>query len=156
MKKISILLLFVITFPSLNGTFAQPGSYPYSGLPLNPKSSPIFGTDILINDQPAQNQRKVALCSAFNGWLFAAYTYSVGNYPYLSISKSMDDGVSWSVLYNEVATGPHIGIEKIDAIVIGDTPEDLKLILCLLLRDSITGITGATVPRFKCQYGRIY
>jgi len=54
---------------------AQSGNPGVSANPLTGSRSPIFGKDIVINDQPGQNQQNLSVCSAFNGWLYAVYFY---------------------------------------------------------------------------------
>ena len=65
------VLLLILSLNRLNAQTGLPGN---SVIPLKPQS-PLFGKDIVINDQPDQDQHKVALCYAFNGWLYAAVTY---------------------------------------------------------------------------------
>jgi hypothetical protein len=56
-----------------------------------------FSTDQVIHSKPAEDQRNLRIASAFNGWLYAAYTINnatsgIGGV-YVSVSK--DNGASW-------------------------------------------------------------
>ncbi len=138
MKKLCTILLFVIPFLSLNGIFAQSGTYPNSGLPLNPKSSPLFGKDIIINNQPFQNQENVCVCSAFNGWLFASYTYQTPQGPYESFLKSTDNGITWEEMLNGIIGLPSEKITKLDIIAQGGSLSDLKIFTAICNYDTNT------------------
>ncbi len=152
MKKIYTFLLFVIPFLSLNGIFAQSGTYPNSGLPLNPKSSPIFGKDIVINDQPSQNQQNVCVCSAFNGWLYAAYTFNDSLAPRISILKSIDHGITWQEIFQDyIEITLAVKVERVKIQVCGNTVSDLRLFLSCLHHDTVNSIGYAQVIRFNCE-----
>lgn len=67
-------------------------------LPLNPGRSVIFGKDIVIHDQADRDQQSIAVCSAFNGWLYAAYSYDSIGVLWLSVWRSTDNGMHWENL----------------------------------------------------------
>src|ERR1035437_5068556 len=93
-----VLLLFFISF---NGLLAQSGLLGGTVVPFQPDKSPIFGFDTFINNQPQQNQRNIAICSAFNGWLYATYSFfdNSVNQDAVTILRSKDNGGTWSVLF---------------------------------------------------------
>jgi len=98
-------------------------------LPLNPGRSVIFGKDIVIHDQPDRDQRNIAVCSAFNGWLYAIYSYDEEFFQDLSILRSVDNGITWEVLL-EGGTGVSGAIvTRVDIIACGNNSADLKLFL---------------------------
>jgi len=98
-------------------------------IPYHTNASPIFGKDIVIHDHPERNQRNIAICSAFNGWLFAVYSYDEEYLQDLSILKSVDNGITWEVLL-EGQTGT-VGsiVTRVDIIACGNTLANLKLFL---------------------------
>jgi len=121
---IALLLLFLT---GLNAQTGLPGS---SVIPLKPQS-PLFGKDIVINDSSSQNQSQVIVRSAFNGWLYAEYSAIDPFYitPTSTILKSVDNGITWTVLINLVWPGPYASFISTDMAVIGDSISNLKLIL---------------------------
>ncbi len=155
MKKIYTFLLIVIPFLTFNGVFAQSGSFPLSGMPLNPKSSPLFGKDIIINDQPSQNQQNVCVCSAFNGWLYALYTNpnAVQGHPGYKIFKSIDNGITWLLLIDKYSSiAPFI--TSSDMIVTGNAVSNLKIFLVYVVSgNESTGLGDIYYMRFNAETG---
>jgi hypothetical protein len=124
------------------------------GVPLKENYAPLFGKDIIINDQPNQDQRNVRVCSAFNGWLYSAICYvNPANFPILTIMKSIDNGISWSVLSENLYPLQDYQFKTMDIKVLGDSVQNLKLIIALVIKTqsfdmgegfcySFNGITG--------------
>ena len=79
MKQRLTILIALVLLLTMNILHAQPG------IPLKDNGSVLFGKDIVIHDRPDRDQKLVAICSAFNGWLYAAYAYQSS----LSMSGSM-------------------------------------------------------------------
>ena len=81
----------------MEGIHAQSRLFGGSAVPLKPQS-PSFGKDIIIYDSAIQNQRQVALCAAFNGWLYSAFTFHDTHYncPSCLVYKSEDNGITWN------------------------------------------------------------
>lgn len=93
----ALILGFIATLP----LFAQNQGYPQPLLRLSPSDSPLFGKDIVINDQPAQNQQGVTICSAFGGWLYPAYSHNnPDNMTSVTIMRSTDNGITWIQLFD--------------------------------------------------------
>ncbi len=70
-KFIVILGSIFCIFPSVT-VFAQYDSGGDYGIPYKTNRSPLFGKDIVIHDMPDRDQRNIAVCSAFYGWLYTA------------------------------------------------------------------------------------
>jgi hypothetical protein len=144
MKKHFFFLFFLLFFFSLQGIRAQQGFFnPY--VPLK-HQSPAFGKDIIINYYPGQDQRNVTLCSAFNGWLYAAYSYyyPVGQFMAVNIYQSTDNGITWNSMNWEVLPptfGPPITVSIAAG---GNTLSTLKLFVAW----TITDTTIYTYPGF--------
>jgi len=96
-------------------------------LPLNPGRSVIFGKDIVIHDQPDQNERTVAICSAYNGWLYAAYSYDSISALWLSFWKSTDNGIHWENILVGLVESGNCALKKFDIAVCGNSETNLKL-----------------------------
>ena len=139
MKSRFILFVFLLLcFTELN---AQTGSVDGTVVPLKPQS-PLFGKDIVIHDSSSQNQRHAAICSAFNGWLYAVYSYF--NIPWqgqaFEILKSVDNGITW----NEIFDGPGVLNEclSLDIVAIGDSISNIKVFVAFVLTNSSPGYPG--------------
>lgn len=142
-----VLLLFFI---SINGLHAQSGLLGGPVVPFQPDKSPIFGFDTFINDQPLQNQRNIAICSAFNGWLYATYSY-FDNSLYqdaLTILRSNDNGASWSVLFDGPFGGFHLGISKMEILACGNDTANIKLFVGLGIFDTLNMYHFVDIIRF--------
>lgn len=153
MKHQFIIFVIILTCFSIQYLHGQPGRSDFRDFPINPSRSVLFADDIVINDQPGENQRKVTICSAYNGWLFAIYTYTSGNLPYLAVYRSADLGSSWTVLYADIIGVENSFVEKIDAVVLGNTVPDLRLAVGVLCHDSITGSKWAGVSVCNANTG---
>jgi len=100
MKTRLTILALLLSFISILGLHAQPELFGGKTIPLKPQS-PLFGKDIVINDEPDQNRQVVRICSALNGWLFAVYSYNDSdNQAALTILKSTDAGINWIQLFD--------------------------------------------------------
>jgi len=121
-QRLTILIALVLLF-TVDMLHAQPG------IPLKDNGSVLFGKDIVIHDQPEQNQRLVSVCSAFNGWLYAAYTYQspTSLTASLTILKSTDGGITWNVLINDSATTTNTTYTCINLVTTGTSVATLKL-----------------------------
>jgi hypothetical protein len=109
----------------------------FSGLPLKQVYFPLFGKDIVINDQPTQNQRSVAICSAFNGWLYAAYQYHNETYntPVTTLFRSIDNGLTWSLIFEEIIPLQNFKMDHISLLATGDSISNIKIFYSYLEKD---------------------
>lgn len=156
-KTISLDICLVLLF--LAGTLQAQINQEYPPiLPIKPFGIPMFGEDIVINDQPIQNQQRVALCRAFNGWLFAAVTYkdpSQGIRAMATVLKSKDNGLTWNTVLDGWYSGG--GIEtvfsSVDILAIGDSDSNLKIIMALVAQNSSTGIGYGFVNGYNSETG---
>lgn len=103
-KEVILIVLMGFLFINTNSLIAQE--------PLK------WGSDIIISNQPTENQINAKLDVAFNGWLFSSYE-SNGK---LYIKKSIDNGLTWVDFFQSNA-----GISASDMIVCGNTVEDLSV-----------------------------
>jgi Secretion system C-terminal sorting domain len=138
--------IFAFLFLCLTGLNAQTGFLNGSVVPLKPQS-PLFGKDIKINDLPTENQRNVAVCCAFNGWLYAAYWVKTAGYMELTIMKSVDDGMTWDI-FRTVQTGvPSEIFTSFKIATCGNSLSTLKVFMGLVYYDTIYHTGTALVPR---------
>ena len=136
----SIRIFFIFLFISLI-SIGNAQSIPYGGpIPLKPLS-PSFGADVFINNQSLQDQRNTVICSAFNGWLYAAYSYFDTTHfqDAFTILRSEDDGANWSILIDAPLGTFHQGIPKMAILASGHDTGTLKVFLGIGIYDSLYG-----------------
>jgi len=154
MKNRVISLVLSIIVLILNQLVAQNGSTTGSVSPFQKNRSVLFGFDTYINSQPQQDQRNVAICSAFNGWLYAVYSYPGNlNQAGVTILRSKNNGLTWSVIYNgTVGFGPTT-ITKLAISVCGQDSANLKLFIGYCISTLSTTIHIARVGRLNGNTG---
>ncbi len=126
------------------------------GIPYKTNRSPLFGKDIVIHDQPDRDQRNVAVCSAFNGWLYAAYYYTTepaGN-PAIVMLKSVDKGISWTVLWDSYLDVTNSKFSSIKLLTTGNSITNLKLFMATMCKnDYFMDIGEGMVIRYNGETG---
>jgi len=130
MKTTINLLIFLLYLSSINGLYAQPGSFGGPVIPYQLNESPLFGKDIIIHDMGYQNQRCVAICSAYNGWLYAIFSHSTTDTSFLwSIMKSTDNGITWIAI---VDGGNSYGYRPLSfgIVACGSDSSNIKVFTC--------------------------
>jgi hypothetical protein len=133
---------------------AQPGNPGVLANPLTDSRSPIFGKDIVINDQPAQNQQGVTICSAFNGWLYSAYSHNnPDNMTSVTIMRSKDNGINWTQLFDGSVGMVGVTIPKVEILACGTNESAIKLFLGMIFCDTSYNSTGAGVDRLDGNTG---
>lgn len=87
-----------------------------------------FGPDVIITPDTV-DQRNLELATAFNGWIFAAYSMedTGSNKGGISIRRSTDGGYTWTVIDQYFVEG--VRYPSHDIVVTGTTETDLKLFL---------------------------
>ncbi len=135
MKKTFTLL---ITLIMILCAFNLSARDPENKRPVEPLKTPnptLYATDIYLNNLPAQNQRNATLCIAFNGWMYAAYSYydSGSGYSYWQIMKSEDQGETWTAFSSASLQGIY---HSLDIEVTGNTVADLVVYLARVYEDA--------------------
>jgi hypothetical protein len=154
MKNLQKTLIVILCLFFSYGLNAQNGFLSDSIIPYQPYGSPLFGKDIIINDQPQQNQQAVAICSAFNGWLYASYSYNnINGQTSSSIFKSVDNGITWTQIFDASVGMNGITIPKITLMACGTNVADIKIFLGVLFYDTIYHQGGAAVDRINGNTG---
>ena len=158
MKAKLTFLFFILFLITIEGMNAQPGNHGKPILPLQPNGSPLFGTDIIINDQPTQSQQHVAVCSAFNGWLYAAVTYKdplYSNSAVVSVLKSIDNGLSWTIIFDDWFPGGASDAEytSVDITTTGNSVPTLKFFLALVAKTTASNFSSGFVDIHNGETG---
>jgi hypothetical protein len=129
MKNKFTLLLCVLCLVNLSTLMAQCGGGSAACMPLKTGNMALhYGGDVLINDQPAQNQRNANITVAYNGWLYAINTYTTATTYGITTMKSVDNGKTWTIFstYDFGATAEQTSV---DIVAAGTTPADFKIFI---------------------------
>jgi hypothetical protein len=147
--KCILLALFLLQF-SLTDLRSQSIQNNHFGFTNKYDKSPLFGFDTFINNQPLQNQRNVVLCSAFNGWLYAAYAYfdNSAHEDAVIIACSKNDGISWSVILNGTTDIFHSEVKKLDILACGHDTINLKVFAGYCIFDSANSTQSVSIVRY--------
>jgi hypothetical protein len=113
-------------------------------------ASPIFGHDVVIHDQPSRDQGNVHIRSAFNGWLYAMYTYPNAHQGWAgyTILKSVDNGNSWQVIVDNFITGQSF-ITTADFVVTGTSTSNLKIFLVYMVSSSDSTVVAGSAAYLR-------
>jgi len=150
MKKRFTFFVFLLLFFSISRLNAQPGEGNEPIIPLQQNRSILFGKDIVIHDQPNNNQRNLAICSAFNGWLFSGYSYTSSTGERCSLLKSIDDGITWSIIMDDVVPYSYV-ISKISLTTSGNNLSNLRLFLGVMMKDTNDNTGHLWVGHYKVE-----
>ena len=148
-RLISICVLIVLVF---NGLFAQNSGT----IPFNPQS-PIFGKDVIIRNDTSKDERAVAICSAFNGWLFSVFSYTIPNLwwriPEYSIMKSIDHGMTWTLFTATISPMSYYVDHSFSIIASGNSLSDLKIIVSWVAAETLGAGGNGICYRYNGQTG---
>ena len=141
-----LTLLFLFLFFHVFSGFSQSGI-----LPLKSGNSVLFGQDVVIKDSSILNQRQVVICSAYNGWLYAAYSYIIQstNMAALTLLKSVDNGNTWDVLWDSPYPLDNSEFKRVDILAAGDSISNIKIFLAGVVSNSFTGLGNTFVIRYN-------
>jgi hypothetical protein len=151
MKTKFTFFIFLLLLFSIQGTHAQTGLFGESSIPLKPQSA-LFGKDIIIYDSLNVDQEDVAVCSAFNGWLYAVVTYYdsiINNMPGFSLMRSTDSGITWTFLYGGIYPANSVKFRSNKLVVLGDSLSNLKVFWSTMYSASSSGLGQAFIWRFN-------
>ena len=127
MKKKFTILVCMLCLLNVSSLLAQFGGKPGSCVPVKTGNSALYyGNDVLVNDQPAQDQRNASITVDYTGALYSAYTYSTSSTNGVVVMKSINSGLTWFVLLAG-DVGASSEIISMDIVAAGTTPSDLKL-----------------------------
>lgn len=125
---------------------------PSSGIAYKPATSILYGSDVIINDQPTQNQRDVCLSVAYNGWLYAGYSYSDGYNNKWMILLSQDDGITWNVIRDQ-ELNTNWFVQAFDIVVTGQSEADLRIIVGRILENDKSSSSNMIVSQLDGNTG---
>jgi hypothetical protein len=126
MKKFYFLVIAGILFPLL---IQSQGRDQSDG--MIPEKAPAFmryADDVIILENPAENQRHACISVAFNGWLYAAHLTRVGTSQAVIVYRSIDQGGTWDLWWS-LGFVTTVQVNALDIVVCGNTEEDLMVFL---------------------------
>jgi hypothetical protein len=114
-----------------------------------------FSTDQVINNQSSVNQRNIHLASAFNGWLYAAYTINdtTNSKGGIYVSFSKDNGQSWKKFVTYQFNNSYYSM--IDIVTGGNDTSHLNVFLAGVLRNTSSGATTIYADDFDGRNGNL-
>lgn len=65
---------------------------------LYSKTAAAYGNDVIISNEPGVTHSEVDIDVAFNGWIYAAYSFVDDNEGGICIRRSKDNGLTWQTL----------------------------------------------------------
>lgn len=166
MKKMYSLILFAAAALSLNGQNQQsPSKGFYSeAIPANrseqhqanrePAAPTVqYTNDVIIENAPGTDQRRVRLSVAFNGWLYAAYNTvdSTGTKGGITIRMSRDNGMSWTTVDAYLVTD--VRYPAFDIVVAGTDTNNLVLYVAGVNNNTASNSYVLYVDRYNATSG---
>jgi hypothetical protein len=148
MRKLSYLLLTALLTIIMFRLSGQQLINSSALQPLKEINPVLFADDIVINDQPSQDQGNISICSAFNGWLYAIHSHIGINGGFLTTLRSTDNGNTWEVLLDGIAF-THSLLKRMTIMACGNTISDLKVFLGFVYSDTLAHTSGARVLRYS-------
>ena len=160
-KRIIISVLAFYFMLNLQGSAQSEATIPLM-IPTKTPNSLLYGIDVIIDNQPDQDQRDACLSIAFNGWLYAGYTVEEGSSHKWMIMRSTDNGETWSVL-REQPLAPDWYNPDFDMVVCGINESELAVYVARvsqndyldaseLLISKLDGNTGNTLTTLWDSY----
>ena len=150
MKKL-ILVILLLCINSIQIVNAQNANN--NPVSLKSDQTTLFGKDIVLQNLPERNQRLVSVCSAFNGWLYAVYSYishtSYSDFGALVLLKSVDNGITWDVMWDAPYPLYNSRFTCLDIIANGNSTSNLKIYIAAVISDYITGVGDPFVIRYN-------
>ena len=152
--KLKIIILFsYLLLISIYSLHSQSIDISESNTSLISNKSPLFGKDIIINDKSYQDQRFEAICSAYNGWLFAVYSHPAADTNSWQILRSMDNGITWSFFWGGSQPLSFCRATNFSIIACGNDLATLKVFVSFVVIYSYVSETRYGVERFNGQNG---
>ncbi|MDD4553609.1 MAG: T9SS type A sorting domain-containing protein [Bacteroidales bacterium] len=145
-----IILGWIVYLLFSDFLIAQTSQAIESGSLYKTNQSVLFGSDIIINNIPTEDQRNVAICSAYNGWLYSCYWRPDNSGYSYYIMRSTDSGMSWTELFTvHYQSSSEKVITKMDIVACGNNSSNLKVFLGMVITYLPTYQGQGVVLRFN-------
>jgi len=123
-----------------------------SATPYKEQNSVLYGGDIIIDDQPLQDQRGNSLAIAFNGWIYASHIVNSENPTSWEVFQSKDDGLTWNLLIDQPLAANWSTV-AMDIMVCGTDVATLKLYVARVYENSSTGASELKLVQYNGDDG---
>lgn len=121
--------------------------------PLPPMAPTNYANDVVINSSTTDNQRRVRLAVAFNGWLYAAFSTvdAAANAGGITIVSSRDNGQNWFLIdsYQPV----DVRYPAHDLVVAGTDTNNLTLYMAGVRHDVAAGTYNLFIDTYDAASG---
>lgn len=146
----SLVTLFLLTL-TMN-LFAQADVIEPSGVPYMTPNSVMYGADVIIDNQPTENQRDPCLSVAFNGWVYAAFYVNSASGSSWAVYRSTDDGETWSLLKDQ-SLAANWYVKSLDIVVTGTDEASLKLFVARVYQNDVGGSAEIKLQQYDANNG---
>jgi len=146
--KFFILLMLALIAAN---SWAQ-SEMPKTSIPYKGGNSVLYGGDIIVDDQSAQDQRGNCLAVAFNGWLYAAHMINNTTPKSWTVMMSTDDGLTWNTIINNPISTDWYTV-ALDIMVCGMSTADLKLYVARIYENDITVSSELKLVQYDANDG---
>ena len=143
-------LLMMLLF-QLN-SWAQAEFQGNSAIPYQTGNSLHYGGDVIIDDQPLQDQRGNSLAVAFNGWLYASHVINNEATKSWKVLMSIDDGLTWNTIINNPLSADWYTV-ALDIMVCGTSTADLKLYVARIYENDVSGNSILRLSKYDANTG---
>jgi len=148
MRLYSLLFTVILLLSFQVKSKGQLNSNLHFGLPINPNKSVVFGKDIVIGDQPTRNQRDLAICTAFNGWMYVVMSRNGSGYGGYTIYNSIDNGMNWSLFKDVQDPSIDTHYHEFDILACGNSLSELKVFISWIDNDT-SGLAYSRIAVLK-------
>ncbi len=121
MKQLLFLILTGIFLVFSHSANSQDDSGSGSLLPLKKPGSVMFGKDVVIDDLSQISQKHIAICSAPEGWLYAACIADSNGHTKIIVYGSIDGGTTWTKKYFISPNTTTYCITKVEILAFGNS-----------------------------------
>jgi hypothetical protein len=143
-------------------TQVQPasGSHQRAAVQENKSTAPVpmaptnnYSNDVVINSSTTDNQRRVRLAVAFNGWLYAAFSTAEAatNAGGITIVSSRDNGQNWSLVDSYQLV--NVRYPAHDLVVAGTDTNNLTLYMAGVRNDVVAGTYDLFIDTYNATSG---
>jgi hypothetical protein len=146
-KKMKTFILLITIFATGFSGFAQ------TLITGGSEKSISFSTDEVIHNRPLENQRNIRSTSAFNGWMYVAYTINDTSKGGIYVSISKDNGLTWKKFITYQFGKSYYPIT--DILVTGTDTSSLNVFVAGVLKNTLSSKYSIYMDKFDGRNGNL-